>query len=134
MRCSSTELEKTSHLSISCRYLSRVRWRFASIKRLYEQLYQWFKINKTDMGSIFEDTLKSPTGKWSRKSLTMLTSFGISIVLGAYIVVSDYLLDEEVNRYAIEVFNAFMILTGTLSGVTVLDKKFESKEKTEPEV
>lgn len=83
---------------------------------------------------MFEDTLKSPTGKWSRKSLTMLTSFIISILLGAYIAVSDYLLDEEVNRYAIEVFNAFMILTGTLSGVTVLDKKFESKEKQEPDV
>ena len=83
---------------------------------------------------MFEDTLKSPTGKWSRKSLTMLTSFIISILLGAYIAVSDYLLDEEVNRYAIEVFNAFMILTGTLSGVTVLDKKFESKEKQELDV
>jgi succinate dehydrogenase hydrophobic anchor subunit len=86
------------------------------------------------MGSIFDDTLKSPNGKWSRKSLTMLTSFAISILLGAYIVISDYLLEEEVNRYAIEVFSAFMILTGTLSGVTVLDKKFESKEKTDPEV
>lgn len=86
------------------------------------------------MGNIFNDTLKSPNGKWSRKSLTMLTAFAISILLGTYIAISDYFLEEEVNRYAIEVFNAFMILTGTLSGVTVLDKKFESKEKREPEV
>lgn len=81
--------------------------------------------------NIIQDTLKSPNGKWSRKSLTMLSSFAISIVLGAYIVISDRILDEELNRYAIEVFDAFMILTGAMSGVTVLDKKFLNKEKTE---
>ena len=86
------------------------------------------------MGKLLDDTLKSPTGKWSRKSLTMLTSFVISILLGGYIVISDYLIETQINQYAIEVFNAFMILTGTLSGVTVLDKKFESKEKSDPEL
>jgi|JI9StandDraft_1071089.scaffolds.fasta_scaffold28359_3 hypothetical protein len=81
--------------------------------------------------NIIKDTLKTPTGKWSRKSLTMFTSFVISIILGGYIVISDRFLDEELNRYAIEVFDAFMILTGAMSGVTVLDKKFLNKEKTE---
>lgn len=71
---------------------------------------------------IFEDTLKSPNGKWSRKSLTLFTSFLISIILGFYIVTSDFILKKEINKYSIEVFNSFMLLTGALSGITVADK------------
>jgi len=65
----------------------------------------------------------------------MLTSFVISIILGTYIVISDRFLEGDVNEHAIKVFDAFMILVGTLSGVTVVDKMFPSKEKNEdPEV
>lgn len=81
---------------------------------------------------LINDTLKSPSGKWSRKSLTMFISFVISINLGTYIVVSDYVLKQEINRYAIDVFQGFLILTGALSGVTVWDKMSNSnKIKTE---
>lgn len=79
---------------------------------------------------LINDTLKSPSGKWSRKSLTMFISFLISINLGTYIVISDYVLEKEINRYAIDVFNGFLILTGTLSGVTVWDK-LSNKNKNE---
>jgi hypothetical protein len=79
---------------------------------------------------LIKDTLQGPNGKWSRKSLTMFVSFILAINLGTYIVVSDYVLEKEINRYAIDVFNGFLILTGTLSGVTVWDK-FSNKSKKE---
>lgn len=82
---------------------------------------------------IIIDTLKSPNGKWSRKSLTLFVSFVISLILGFYIVVSDYILDKEINKYAIEVFNGFMLLTGAMSGITVADKFTPTKkEEIEP--
>jgi len=84
---------------------------------------------------IISDTLKTPNGKWSRKSLTLFVSFNISIILGFYIVISDYILDKEINKYAIEVFNGFMLLTGAMSGITVADKFTPSttkKEEIEP--
>ena len=77
---------------------------------------------------IFSDTLKSPNNKWSRKSLTLFASFAISIVLGLYIVASDYILEEEINKYAIEVFNGFMLLVAALTGATVADKFTPSKK------
>lgn len=77
---------------------------------------------------LIKDTLQSPSGKWSRKSLTMFVSFIISIILGSYIVLSDYILKVEINRYAIDVFESFMLLTAALAGITVADKKIINKE------
>ena len=59
------------------------------------------------MKKILNDTLKGPSGRYSRKSLTMLTSFSISIILGLYIVFSDRILNKEINRYAIDVFSPY---------------------------
>jgi len=75
------------------------------------------KLNK-----IIDDTLKSPQGKWSRKSITMVVSFIVAISIGTYIVIANYITETPVNEWAIEVFNAFMLLTATLSGITVWDK------------
>lgn len=73
------------------------------------------------------DTLKTPNGKWSRKSLTMFVSFSITIWLGAYIVFSDRVLEREINRYAIDVFYGFMALTMAMAGVAEIGKKFANK-------
>ena len=81
---------------------------------------------------IIDDTLKSPNGKWSRKSLTSFFAFWIGLVLGGFIVVSDYFLEVEVNRYAIDVFQTLMLLTGATLGLTVWDKQTMYKnDKTE---
>ena len=69
------------------------------------------------MKDIIKDTLKSPNGKWSRKSLTMLVSFINSIIAGAYIVLS-----KEVNQYSIDVFYGFLLLSGGTSAMTVYEK------------
>lgn len=78
------------------------------------------------MRKILEDTLKSPNGKWSRKSLTLFISFMLSIVLGSYIVIAPHFY-VVINQYAIEVFNSFMLLVAALSGITVADKFTPSK-------
>jgi len=70
------------------------------------------------MKKIINDTLKSPNGKWSRKSLTMLVSFVVTIFLGGKIVFT-----KEVNSSAIDVFQGFLLLVGALSGITVWDKQ-----------
>lgn len=83
---------------------------------------------------ILKDTLKSPNGKWSRKSLTMFVSFITSIILGTYIVISNYITETPINQYAIDVFQGFLLLTGALSGITVWDKQnMFGKNKKEEE-
>lgn len=74
------------------------------------------------MKKLVDNILKSPNGKWSRKSITLFTSFAISIILGTYITLSDFIIEEEINKYAIEVFNGFMLLVAALTGATVVDK------------
>ena len=77
---------------------------------------------------IFKDTLQQ-NGRWSRKSLTMFISFVMACLTGIYIVVSDYVLkDKEINRYASDVFNGFLLLTGGLAGISVADK-FTGRDK-----
>lgn len=75
------------------------------------------------MRKLINDTLKSPNGKWSRKSLTMFVSFLVCIFLGAYIVVSNYITETPVAVNAIDVFQGFLLLVGALSGITVWDKQ-----------
>lgn len=71
---------------------------------------------------IWYDTTTNADGKYSRKSLTAFISMGIAIVLGGYIVISDYFLDREINQYAILVFYGFLGLGGGTLGLTVIDK------------
>lgn len=78
------------------------------------------------MKKIITDTLMT-NGKWSRKSLSILITLSFTLTLGAFIVVSDKILDKEVNKYAIDVFNSLLIFVGTLMSVTEAGKKFINK-------
>lgn len=78
---------------------------------------------------MINDTLKTPNGKWSRKSLTIVTTFIFVLVLGTFIVISDWLLDKEVNRYALDVFNSLLIFLGTLMGIAEAGKKIQNKNE-----
>lgn len=76
---------------------------------------------------ILKDTLQF-RGKWSRKSLTVLVSFINSIILGWYIVATNY-----VNIYAISVFYGFLGLGGGTLALTVIDKvKQRANEEPKP--
>ena len=73
---------------------------------------------------LIDDTLKGPSGKWSRKSLTALVSFGVAIFTGLFIVTSDFWISENktINQYAIMVFWGFLSLGGGTLTLTVIDK------------
>ena len=88
------------------------------------------------MEKLIKDTLQTPSGKWSRTSLTMLVSFGIAIIIGVTIVYNSYFLGVTDNRDAIAVFDSFMLLVFGLSGVTVANKCTPTARKSakDPEI
>jgi hypothetical protein len=84
--------------------------------------------------NIIEDTLKK-RGKYDKQALTFFASFVISVCLGVSNTVMSYILNVTENQTADSVFNAFMMLTGALSGVNVANKLVDSKVKqTEEEI
>lgn len=80
------------------------------------------------MKKIIQDTLQS-NGKWSRKSLTILTTFIFILALGTFIVISDKILEKEVNRYAINVFDSLLVFESLLMGLSEASKKFVNKQE-----
>lgn len=79
------------------------------------------------MKKLIDDTLKT-NGKWSRKSLTIFATFVFVLMLGTFIVVSDKILEKEVNRYAISVFDSLLVFEGLLMGLSEASKKFINKQ------
>lgn len=79
---------------------------------------------------VLDETLKT-NGKYSRKSLTILVTFIVVVVLGFYIALSDHFLKKEINRYAIDVFDSLLIFLATLMGISEASKKFLNKVTTE---
>lgn len=77
---------------------------------------------------IIDDTLKDSKGKWSRQSLTFLTSFVVSIILGAILTGASFYLNITINPIAENVFNSFMTLTGVMSGTSIASKLVEAKK------
>lgn len=71
---------------------------------------------------IIKDTLTSPDGKYSRKSLTMFSAWIMAILSGVFILISDFFFPKEINQYAIDVFFGFLLLAGGTSAMTVWDK------------
>ena len=83
------------------------------------------------INKIIDDTLKS-RGKWSMKRLTAFVVVLFILILGSFIVLSDLVLEKEVNKYGIEVFNSLLIFEATLMGIAEFGKKITNKElKTE---
>lgn len=79
------------------------------------------------LSKIVDDTLKS-NGKWSRKSLTIFVTFLSVIILGTFIVISDKILEKEVNRYAIDVFNSLLLFLSVMMGLSEASKKIVNKQ------
>ena len=77
--------------------------------------------------NIINDTLKS-RGKWSMKRLTAFVVMLFVLALGVFIVISDKILDREINRYSIDVFQALLLFEATLMGITEFGKKIMNKE------
>lgn len=71
---------------------------------------------------IVNDTMKERSGKWSKKALQAFASFVISVLIGIFIVISDYFFDESINSYAIMVFGGFLGLAGHTGSLILRDK------------
>lgn len=65
--------------------------------------------------TVLNDTLKSPNGKYSRKSLTMFVSFGMAVLVGGYVV---HIRPQD----GIQVFYGFLALGGGITGMSIYDK------------
>lgn len=74
------------------------------------------------MKKLIDDLLKSPSGKYSRKSVMLLVTFFLTMALGAYIVVAEVL-----NTYASGIFDSLLLFLFGLSGTVVADKKLLNK-------
>lgn len=74
------------------------------------------------MKKLLNDLLKSPTGKYSRKSVYALIFLIFLISIGTFIVI-----DDTRNEDAKEVFDSSLIFLGILLGLTAADKKFLNK-------
>lgn len=68
------------------------------------------------MSKIIDDTLKSPNGKWSRKSLTSFFAFWLALLYEGVLP----FLGLETKEY---VFTTMMLLVGATLGLTVWDKQ-----------
>lgn len=55
----------------------------------------------------------------------MFVAFCITIILGCYIVTSDYFLNKEINRYAIDVFFGFVALSSGQAAMNIWNKKVD---------
>lgn len=82
------------------------------------------------MKQVIKDTLK-PSGKWSLKRLISVAVITFALTLGTFIVISDKVLDKEVNRYAIDVFDTLLIFEASLLGITEAGKMISTKGKKE---
>jgi len=74
---------------------------------------------------LINDTLKSPDGKYSRKSLTAFASFTLAIVYEFILPLPLPYLGLQTKEY---VFISLLTLTGTTLGLTVWDKSKKSNE------
>lgn len=71
---------------------------------------------------IVDDLLKSPSGKYSRKSVMVMITFLVTLALGIYIVIAEVL-----NTYASGIFDSLLIFLFGLTGTIVADKKLLNK-------
>jgi len=77
------------------------------------------------MGSIIDDTLKKPSGKWDKQALTMFLFSILTAISGLFIVVSDYFLEKEINPYAIGVVGLFGSIATGQAVINVWNKKVD---------
>jgi len=55
------------------------------------------------------------------------------MLLGIFIVISNYILNEEINKYAIDVFDTLLLYSTGLAAFSVAEKKIKTQVKTKGE-
>jgi len=79
------------------------------------------------INKVVNDTMKTPSGKWSMKRLTAFVVMVFILALGTFITLSDMVLKEMVNPYGIQIFNSLLIFEVSLMGLNEIGKKFINK-------
>lgn len=79
------------------------------------------------MQTILNKLLKTPTGKYSRKSFMLVVSFLITMLIGLLIVLGDMFLKYTAGDTSVGVFNALLLFVTGLATASVVDKKITSK-------
>lgn len=74
----------------------------------------------------FLKDLLTHEGKYGRKSIMLFIAYIFMLLLGTFIVISDSVLNVEINRYAIDVFDTLNLFVLALAGITVTDKKIKN--------
>lgn len=67
---------------------------------------------------LINDLLKSPSGKYSRKSVIIMITFIFTLCIGTYSTVFDK---------GTSVFDSLLLFLATLLGIAVWDKKVQNK-------
>lgn len=84
------------------------------------------KRKKMGTKKVITDIL-TDNGRYSIKRVYSAVVLTYAMLFATYIVVSDYLLKEEINRYAIEVLELMILFTGGLIGMDEFKKKLDTK-------
>jgi hypothetical protein len=75
---------------------------------------------------LLNDILKK-NNIYSQKRVYAFIVLLFTLLLGAFIVISDKILDKVVNPYAIQVFDSLLLFLGVLISAAVVDKKLTNK-------
>ena len=76
--------------------------------------------------NILNDILKE-NGIYSQKRVYAFMVLIFTLLLGAFIVISDKILTKVVNPYAVQVFDSLLLFLGVLISAAVVDKKLTNK-------
>lgn len=66
-------------------------------------------------------------GRYSLKRVASVLVLMYALILATFIVISDWVLNVEINRYAIEVLEMLILFTGALMGITEFSKKMSNR-------
>lgn len=84
------------------------------------------------MKTLLSDVLKVG-GKWSLKRIfSSIAMLHVSFI-STFIIVSDYFLQREINRYSIEVLELLIFFTAGSVGITEFSKKFHNRSPKKDE-
>ena len=76
--------------------------------------------------NLLNDILKE-NGIYSQKRVYAFMVLIFTLLLGAFIVISDKILTKVVNPYAVQVFDSLLLFLGVLISAAVVDKKITNK-------
>lgn len=76
--------------------------------------------------NLLNDILKE-NNIYSQKRVYAFIVLIFTLLLGAFIVVSDKILTKVVNPYAVQVFDSLLLFLGVLISAAVVDKKLTNK-------